>query len=358
MSSLFPDIIFDVLLRLPVKTLLRFRCISKSYCTLIDNPDFIKAHLDTSIQTKPRKKLILLRHQSNGVAEFYAADHNGGLIDPIKLKSPIKSKSNGTRIVGSCNSLVLLMQNTDKLLLWNPFTTQYKILPEPQREKATFTSQYLQYDVFGLGYDAASDDYKVVRIQKYRSKKDGVGIYSLRSNSWTRLHDFPCDNYEFDWTAMGKHVSGTLYWLCAKETYSVSIVAFDILTEKFHALQIPAQYSRQYNKLHVVEGRLCLSSRRYADYHKTKLNLYVGEKHGARLTWSKMGKIMYTRSGRDFSFLKPFSCLKDGDKVLLDIELKDIIWYGNMEEYVEVWRDLTTCWENLVSLGNGNAICR
>ncbi|OMO98366.1 hypothetical protein CCACVL1_04235, partial [Corchorus capsularis] len=57
--SLNPDyMIYNIFLNLPVKTLLRFHCVSKSYCMEIDSPVFINAHLNQSLRTKIRLKLL------------------------------------------------------------------------------------------------------------------------------------------------------------------------------------------------------------------------------------------------------------------------------------------------------------
>lgn len=47
-NSLPWEIIVDILFRLPVKDLLRYRSVAKSWCSLIDGPDFVKLHLDHS----------------------------------------------------------------------------------------------------------------------------------------------------------------------------------------------------------------------------------------------------------------------------------------------------------------------
>ncbi|KAK3019943.1 hypothetical protein RJ639_004926 [Escallonia herrerae] len=46
---LLTELITDILSRLPVKSLLRFRSVSKPWCALIDGPDFIKMHLKQTI---------------------------------------------------------------------------------------------------------------------------------------------------------------------------------------------------------------------------------------------------------------------------------------------------------------------
>jgi hypothetical protein len=40
------DVVFDILTRLPVKSIIRFRCVSKSWNSILTSPDFINTHLD------------------------------------------------------------------------------------------------------------------------------------------------------------------------------------------------------------------------------------------------------------------------------------------------------------------------
>ncbi|KAG5001241.1 hypothetical protein JHK87_022313 [Glycine soja] len=39
------DLIVEILLRLPIKSLLRFKCVCKSWLSFISNPHFVKSHL-------------------------------------------------------------------------------------------------------------------------------------------------------------------------------------------------------------------------------------------------------------------------------------------------------------------------
>ncbi|OMO98347.1 hypothetical protein CCACVL1_04242 [Corchorus capsularis] len=61
MSGIIQDLISDILLCLPVKSLVRFHCLSKSSRTEIDSETFINAHLTRSIETKTHRSLLLGR---------------------------------------------------------------------------------------------------------------------------------------------------------------------------------------------------------------------------------------------------------------------------------------------------------
>ncbi|KAL7166820.1 hypothetical protein ACSBR2_037484 [Camellia fascicularis] len=59
MLSLPEEIITDILSRLPVRLLLRFRCISMHWRALIDSSDFVKLHLNRSIETNTTLSFII-----------------------------------------------------------------------------------------------------------------------------------------------------------------------------------------------------------------------------------------------------------------------------------------------------------
>ncbi|KDP40842.1 hypothetical protein JCGZ_24841 [Jatropha curcas] len=99
------EIITDIFLRLPAKPFLRFRCISKSLCAVIDEPYFIKAHLNKSVETRTHQTLIIWGCPPGTVdidlaypTDFYAVDFDDGLNEAVKLNNPLKSFSELTEI--------------------------------------------------------------------------------------------------------------------------------------------------------------------------------------------------------------------------------------------------------------------
>nr|XP_017240031.1 PREDICTED: uncharacterized protein LOC108212829 [Daucus carota subsp. sativus] len=96
------EMVNEILCWLPVRTLLRFRSVCKSWLSIISQPNFIKAHMD-----KPNKNASLLR------IIF-------GTLDDQRLKFVsedseyyLRNKPHGFEIVGSCNVLQLYSANTD-----------------------------------------------------------------------------------------------------------------------------------------------------------------------------------------------------------------------------------------------------
>uniref|UniRef100_A0A1S4B203 F-box/kelch-repeat protein At3g06240-like n=1 Tax=Nicotiana tabacum TaxID=4097 RepID=A0A1S4B203_TOBAC len=110
------ELITEILSRLPVKSLLRFRCVSKYWLSLISSPEFAYTHLGIA-------------------ANSY----------------PVKKPRGYVRIVGSVNGLVCLVIEEKYFLLWNPSIRKFKKLPDPRGG---------DYIMYGFGYDEFHDDYK------------------------------------------------------------------------------------------------------------------------------------------------------------------------------------------------------
>ncbi|KAF5177608.1 hypothetical protein FRX31_032809 [Thalictrum thalictroides] len=72
-SNVLPyEIMFDILLRLPVKSLGRFRCVSKSWQTLVANPYFANMHLNRSKENKSLKVKLMVKdtHQKLSTLDY------------------------------------------------------------------------------------------------------------------------------------------------------------------------------------------------------------------------------------------------------------------------------------------------
>lgn len=122
------DVVVDLLSRLPVKSLLRFKCVAKPWNSLISSPQFAKAHLKRTKENGKRRVLLTGSSLSSIDHEAYGDEND---INDLRVdfnypmdRTPI-SISN---IVGSCDGLVCLF-DADSLILWNPSTREARELP-------------------------------------------------------------------------------------------------------------------------------------------------------------------------------------------------------------------------------------
>ncbi|XP_015162576.1 F-box/kelch-repeat protein At3g06240-like [Solanum tuberosum] len=179
-----PELITEILLRVPVKSLLKFRSVSKFWLALISSREFIKNHL--SLSASNHHVLISIQNRDckwNFKECLFRSLFYDSVTEAFDLKYPIEDNSKLIDILGSCNGLILLMGYIGCLLLWNPTTRMHKKLPNPRPRWKNY------YDDYGFGYDELRDDYKVVGIFYIQGRSHGseVKIYSLKSNSWTNI---------------------------------------------------------------------------------------------------------------------------------------------------------------------------
>lgn len=179
MSTLPLDAIVEILSRLPVSTLLRFRCVSKQFRSIIDGEELKNRHLH---HHSSRQKLIF-----EGVnSEFYLLDLDS--VDmPCKLEIPLPdryywSPYSFVNCIGSCDGLLAVTNGNDKnfIVLFNASTKKHHILPECA---LSFASPFA---VDGFGLCSGSSDSKFVKIVRFGCKTTAC-VYSSQSDRWSLI---------------------------------------------------------------------------------------------------------------------------------------------------------------------------
>ncbi|CAI9295087.1 unnamed protein product [Lactuca saligna] len=182
-NYLCEELIVEIFTRLPPKSLLRFRSLSKSLYTCISSPGFIRLHTFRS----PQK--IRFTHENidnNKIAEVVYTLHGEdelplclcpkrGYIG-ITTTIPFPC-SNRFRTVGSCNGTFCL-KTKNGLTLWNPSIRRKVRVPECPR------SSELALRGIGFGFDPISDDYKIVWISY---EKDTSFVYAVKTGTWCEI---------------------------------------------------------------------------------------------------------------------------------------------------------------------------
>ena len=228
---LLEELVVNILSHLLPKTLIRFRCVSKTWLALIGTLDFIsESILNLSIlATKcqnPNPQLLLVKSRIQPCCDkqtysFLSYDTllNCGFRIPLNLplrpvlrhhwNHPYPTSYLDLNIVASYDGLLCLYDYTghSNIYLWNHFNaatlTELEVLPPMTR------GHYMLNDKFvGFGFDSRSNDFKIVWIYSdcvaecmarltrklYPGEVgiggEGVGVYSLSIGSWRQVkHD-------------------------------------------------------------------------------------------------------------------------------------------------------------------------
>lgn len=174
------EIVLHILSRLPLKSLSRFKCVSKQWRCLIS--DFFG-------KATGRHMVVIASKSNLGEASCTLQIINKEEAQVESITIPVRESSSHRllRILGSCNGL-LLIGIDHGLFLWYPLTRYFKNV---------MSYEYLQGDgyeiVSGLCYNSSTDEYKAVIALAHFCLDIGgeyVVICNLRSKSATVIN-FP-----------------------------------------------------------------------------------------------------------------------------------------------------------------------
>ncbi|XP_020211493.1 F-box/kelch-repeat protein At3g23880 [Cajanus cajan] len=240
------ELVAEILLRTPVRSVLRFRSVCKSWLSLISDPHFRVSHYD--LAAAPTHRLLLRADdfyaQSLPIESPLETYHHHAAYFPLPLPSP-PSKSapnvqddfhNQPEILGSCRGLVLLYYPCrEDLIVWNPSTGVYKRFPNSNIE---YGLPYHPYP-YGFGYDPSKDDYLLVLAEfpECGPVETRICIFSFKTESW-KTQTISNVSYEDlddrfnhgDKFKAGLLFNGALHWLVfSRDRMVPMIIAFDLV---------------------------------------------------------------------------------------------------------------------------------
>ena len=287
MAYLPLHIMENILLRLPVKSMLRCRCVCKAWCMLISHPQFAKTHLQLP-QTQAKTRLCIIKYEEEKDDACMAVrvstkdwesigdgdgdgDGNDELLDGFDYSFGTANLKHHLRLLNSCDGLLCLVDMFGEFVLWNPSTRQYNPLPpNPNGPQDT---------AYGLGYDPSTDDYKIVGYHSL-GYETMVDVFSLKSREWRRLQE----RHGSQVVSSGKEavLHGAVHWIARDlnpDHYTV-IVAFDFEKEEFRQMTAPWD-DESYYILSVMGG--CLCAQEAIDGSK----IWVMKEYGVEASWTR-----------------------------------------------------------------------
>nr|BAQ18965.1 S10-locus linked F-box protein type-14 [Petunia x hybrida] len=303
------DVVNNITLKLPVKSLLRFKCVSQFWYACIQSWAFII--LQRNCASSVNDEIILFKRSFKeehdhfkSIMSFLSSGHDDSddfhHVSP-DLEVPYLTNTTCTfhRFIGPCHGLIVL---TDKVttVLFNPATRNSRLLkPSPFGSPLGF---HRSINGIAFGFDSIANEYKIVRLAEIRGEPPfycytvrewRVEVYELSIDSWREVenvdqqlpyvHWYPCAELFY---------KGTSHWF--GNTNTVVILGFDMSTETFRNIKMPNTChfkDRKCYGLVVLNESLTLICYPYPgceiDPAVDFMEIWIMKEYGVNDSWSK-----------------------------------------------------------------------
>lgn len=227
----FPDpLLFEILQRLPLKSIFRFKSVSKHWLSIISDPFFIHSytHLINIKNNNPPPWAMLSSLEQTGLQERALIRHPDSSFTAFSLQflapavDSVQQPEASIKLLASSNGLLLLcaLYNSQILHYYvcNPSTMRWVRLPKPPSQPKWVKDGFL--------VEQDSGHYLVARVPDllFRSRVFNIELFSSESGEWRCLKVYCPRRIRF-FVKRRQTVSyqGIIHWLVDYDT----ILAFD-----------------------------------------------------------------------------------------------------------------------------------
>lgn len=242
-SVLPSDIVQEILLRLPVKTLLRFKCVSKHWYALIESCSFANEHYGH----ESNQERLLVRHYDPNESRYTFALYVDETCSRYEEPNYLQLPNTVDDLMGPVNGIFCVLGLSRGMGLLNPAVRQFKPLPECHLNVQPHLCSV--DNVFGFGLDPITGDFKLVEIEYFWDEDRDiqhdcplVSIYNSGNDSWRHFEDVGLDSstYCANRSLCNTFLDGYYYWLMEFENADIAaVLAFNMNTEVFEELEVP-----------------------------------------------------------------------------------------------------------------------
>ncbi|KAK6288827.1 hypothetical protein POUND7_000368 [Theobroma cacao] len=364
------DLLLSILATLPAKSLLRFKCVSMHWRSLIINPYFIEQHLEKQ-QKKDYPQLVFASRASKPdmVLESMAiVDVEVGDEEGTKVRKGFRRSSSSIChlpcahcfLSNSCDGILCFFGITS-VFVYNPGTREFRTVKmqkkgfspriifclEFKRQRIVYssvneviakkgmakeTNKRAYSDIFfavrifpkdflvGFGRDQVTKECKIIRLftPKEENHIHECEVFTLSSDagaSWRGLGEVA---YFIRAAQLPVYLNGALHWILDIRHANPSevIVSFDLHTEKFQAISHPSCYSEvsdrsqlKHMELLPLRSSLCLLEGKYY-WPSRQLNIWIMNQSNG--IWEKLFSINRGLTKNGIPLACPTAELKDG----------------------------------------------
>ncbi|KAL7156007.1 hypothetical protein ABFS83_03G113900 [Erythranthe nasuta] len=338
-----PEIVIDILSRLPIRTIAECKCVCSSWRDLLQTAEFAHTHLSKSVAGLifgfkwDFLNLKILEFVDERGLDFESHDLHYSLLTKFNSSMGFNQRF---ELLSSANGLLFtrfLNPNPNPLFICNPITREYIQIPSTEnslyRNPAVIT--------YGFGVSRKTRRYKLVRVlheyEDYSFEKitnSGCHVYTLGTGIWRSVgYAPPFENFK---RINGLFLNGNLHWLVDITDASLCIICFDLETEVFSTFS-PPRYSEKYAVVISALGDcLCVCDNSSED----DVVVWLMKEYGDEKSWTKQFVIrksteFVTDSDSGPATMYPVKVFKDGDILMVCFDMYAICYSNKTKTTID-----------------------
>lgn len=303
------DVVELILERLPVVSLLRSKCVSKTWKSTIESPSFKQRQLLITLRKSRGPDILYVTGFGNEEEEEILEEEEGnnimvGSCVIRSLKFPTKSDK---VCYGACDGLVCLFSNRNPSVVFNPATRWRRSFPHSRVQPRIISDArarkkrvcHTREPQLGFGKDKVRGTYKPVWL--FNSSEFGLDnattceVFDFTTNAWRYV--LPASPYRIIEGQKPVYFDGSLYWLT--ECVETKLLSFDLHTETFHVV-CNAPFSHvpdpRFVVLCILDNRLCVSLKIHPTRTQVIWSLGRVGSNMMMMTWKQMFSIDLTKT--------------------------------------------------------------
>ncbi|XP_024013370.1 putative F-box protein At3g47150 [Eutrema salsugineum] len=237
------DLQINTLLRLPVKSLLRFRCVSKLWSSIITSRDFRNQHLKIGASSAPPRLLIaFVEPYGEKVLVVSSPNPNAPSFSSCSYRDLSLVKNiKGNMMYNACRGLICVGTGFKDVGIYNHSTRQLHTFPQFKFKKGP---EVFPRPNYMLGYDPVEDQYKVLAVDAFSDQRLEHKVVTLGGEEAWR--EAPCVACPHIVSTRGLYMNGTLYYEASRKYLDYQntiyiIVSFDVMLETFNIIKVPSK---------------------------------------------------------------------------------------------------------------------